>query len=1069
MKGTIINKTTLTAFVFFILITLIGTNAASVDISKEVAYQIVIDDVLDGEVDSKEIYVSEVYLTPGKGAIDLPKGEGWYFFIDDQPDMDWGHPCRYVYIDNFGNVTVESSIIPPLNFEDMELLTIRPVVTTPTAADAPEKFRSMGGAEEFVQKNIEDAAYNASEHCYAVLISGGVNKFNNYYPRYYNNISSYYKYLKTDLQFHEEHIYVLYADGNDTDDDYQLVPKTFPPTYGNSNPDFDGDGVEDVDYACTLENLTKVFDILGTKLGPKDYLFIYVYDHGGIWDNPGEMENATINLWNWVDITDDDFANNVSKVNCAAKMVVMGQCYSGGMVQELVDTNTNITVAASCGDEPNRGYMFLMPWLDAHKTGYDLDSSYHTEQDEAYDYAKTHANQPGGIQPRYDEKPIGFGGTVCLCKCSWTTTEEIEKGLCYLRNHQNTDGSWSNNVGTTSLAALSFMNAGYNETDPTVQKAIDYILSKVQGDGSIYSIYYNRTYETSLATLALVATYNNSYSTTTEDAANWLNDSQWDENCSWGSVNKDNWYYGGFGYGRNVRPDLSNTQFALMALDSVLNVSKDDLLWDKAQVFLARDQMRQANVAIPDINYTVVWNPSYNKYNDGGFVYHPGDSLSTTGTSYGSMTAAGIWSLRLCDASTNDSRVQAALDWHKGHYTWTQNPGMSPDARRFQYYYYLAFSKALMMTVGNQEFDGHDWYADLSANLTALQHPDGHWVNTYTGHGSEGDPNVVTSYSILALEVRQIPTNIQRLSWLTFILHSNADLHIYDPLGRHVGMNYETGEIENEIPGATYSNNGVQEINIPNLELGNYIIELVGTGDGEYTLDVTGGVGDTIVSEDSFTSTITSGEVHEANVNVAMITGLTIHIEGPEPEETHATIKKDFRYADVNFGEEPANLGDFLLDPNDNGEYNVRYVIRKKDYTVASTNPGQLYGVINITGAGITNISINDTFGSQFNVNPGKLGGGVEVIRLNSTSGNAMVLTDTANVSSAEVNNDINRVKLIINLTEPLKPNEHLMVYVKFKTALKHKIPDYSDFINQAKVYVDNGGLLAAQATIEFE
>jgi len=200
-----------------------------------------------------------------------------------------------------------------------------------------------------------------------------------------------------------------------------------------------------------------------------------------------------------------------------------------------------------------------------------------------------------------------------------------------------------------------------------------------------------------------------------------------------------------------------------------------------------------------------------------------------------------------------------------------------------------------------------------------------------------------------------------------------------------------------------------------------------------------------------------------------MITGLTIHIEGPEPEETHATIKKDFRYADVNFSEEPANLGDLLLDPNDNGKYNVSYVLNKKDYNVTSTNPGQLYGVINITGIGVTNISINDTFGSQFDVNPGKLGGGVEVIRLNSTTGNAMVLTDTANVSSAEVNNDINRVKLIINLTEPLRPNEHLMIYVKFQTALKHKIPDYSDFINQAKVYIDNEGLLATQATIEFE
>jgi len=31
------------------------------------------------------------------------------------------------------------------------------------------------------------------------------------------------------------------------------------------------------------------------------------------------------------------------------------------------------------------------------------------------------------------------------------------------------------------------------------------------------------------------------------------------------------------------------------------------------------------------------------------------------------------------------------------------------------------------------------------------------------------------------------------------------DLHVYDPLGRHIGMNYETGEVEIEIPNAEYS------------------------------------------------------------------------------------------------------------------------------------------------------------------------------------------------------------------------------------------------------------------------
>jgi hypothetical protein len=171
-----------------------------------------------------------------------------------------------------------------------------------------------------------------------------------------------------------------------------------------------------------------------------------------------------------------------------------------------------------------------------------------------------------------------------------------------------------------------------------------------------------------------------------------------------------------------------------------------------------------------------------------------------------------------------------------------------------------------MMTVGNQTFDGHDWYADLSTNLTARQHPDGHWVNTYTGHGGEDDPNVVTSYS----------------SWLTFVLHSNADLHVYDPLGRHVGMNYDTGEIEIQIPNATCSADP-QNITIHELIPGNYRIVLFGTDTGEYTLNVTGGVGDGIVSGESFTGAISEGEVHDADVNVAMITWLTIHIEEPDP------------------------------------------------------------------------------------------------------------------------------------------------------------------------------------------
>jgi len=325
----------------------------------------------------------------------------------------------------------------------------------------------------------------------------------------------------------------------------------------------------------------------------------------------------------------------------------------------------------------------------------------------------------------------------------------IEYGLCWLRSRQNPDGSWQHNVGITSLAVLAFLNAGYNESDETVANAIKYITNHVHSDGSIYGDYYRRNYETSLAILALVATHNESYNQTIENAKNWLLASQWDEDCLWGSVNKDHWYYGGFGYGRNIRPDLSNTQFALMALDAA-GVPKDDPVWAKAQVFLARCQNRQADVYIPELNYTVHWNPSYNKYNDGGFVYYPGRSLAEDVKSYGSMTGAGLWCLKLCGVPNDDPRVQAALDWVRNHYTWEGNPGM-PDPTSMQYYYYLTMSKALVMTVGiDGEINGHKWYDELVNKLVELQKPEGYWQNP-NSRAWENIPELVTAYAILSM------------------------------------------------------------------------------------------------------------------------------------------------------------------------------------------------------------------------------------------------------------------------------------------------------------------------------
>ncbi|MEM2130559.1 MAG: prenyltransferase/squalene oxidase repeat-containing protein, partial [Candidatus Bathyarchaeia archaeon] len=293
------------------------------------------------------------------------------------------------------------------------------------------------------------------------------------------------------------------------------------------------------------------------------------------------------------------------------------------------------------------------------------------------------------------------------------SAEPAEKGLAWLRTSQYGDGSWRGSVGVTALCALAFLNAGYDEADVNVGRAIQYIMSKVSTDGSIYVDYSRRTYETSLAVLTLVATHNNTYRTAIENAKTWLVNSQWDESCVWGSVSKDNWYYGGFGYGHNIRPDLSNTQFAMLALDAA-GLPKNDPTWNKTQVFLHRCQR---------VNFPITLNIEGTPYTvqpgnyaghdggyDGGFVYTVDNPYPYGGShALGSMTGAGIWGLLLSGVSKTDPRVTSAINWVIEHYTWDNNVGTYGNRR---YYTYLSLAKALTM-YGEKIIGGHDWYQEL--------------------------------------------------------------------------------------------------------------------------------------------------------------------------------------------------------------------------------------------------------------------------------------------------------------------------------------------------------------------
>jgi len=460
--------------------------------------------------------------------------------------------------------------------------------------------------------------------------------------------------------------------------------------------------------------------------------------------------------------------------------------------------------------------------------------------------------------------------------------EPIQKGLAWLRTQQYGDGSWRSSVGVAALCALTFLNAGFDESDSTVQKAIQYLLSNARSDGSIYSSY--ATYETSLALIALVATHNSAYQAKINSARDWLVNSQWDESCTWGSVNKDSWYYGGFGYGWNVRPDLSNSQFALLALDAS-GLPKDNSAWIKAQVFLHRTQ---------NINFPITLNIEGSEYTvqpyntqggyDGGFIYYPGASLAGDQKSYGSMTGAGIWGLLLSGVPKTDARVVAAMEWVKNHYTWDTNPGIGwwrP------YYYYLSMSKALTM-YGQTMIDGHDWYQELYDKIVGVQIDAGSGKGYWSTSAEDYNPQLTTAYAILSLQTRAVAPPVQRLSYLTFILRSNCLIRILDSEGNLVGYNYMTGLGENQIPTAIYSGpfSEPQYIVIINPEAGTYKLELIGVSEGPYTLTIQGNYGEDVTDTFEYTGEIKPAELHGSEITVTAIVGpIDIYANPPEFEE----------------------------------------------------------------------------------------------------------------------------------------------------------------------------------------
>ncbi|TWT76340.1 Prenyltransferase and squalene oxidase repeat protein [Planctomycetes bacterium CA13] len=335
--------------------------------------------------------------------------------------------------------------------------------------------------------------------------------------------------------------------------------------------------------------------------------------------------------------------------------------------------------------------------------------------------------------------------------------QSVNKGIEFLRTRgQADDGSFSGETGVavTALcvnAILKHRPAAIN--DPVIQKALTYVESKIQSDGGIYetgSLY--RNYETSVSVGALVQANKSGkdqskYESALKRAEVFLKGLQWDEGEG---IETSDTAYGGAGYGNHKRPDLSNTAFFMEALHELGNGPDDEAI-QKALQFVVKTQnlAGQGN----DTKYA-------DKVGDGGFYYTPaaggqsqaGETEAGGLRSYGSMTYAGLKSMIYAGLTPDDVRVQAAMDFIRKNYSVETNPGMGSAGL---YYYYHTFAKALD-AAGVEVLDDANgkprvWRQDLANQLISEQLDDGSWVNKENERWMEGDRQLVTAYTLLAL------------------------------------------------------------------------------------------------------------------------------------------------------------------------------------------------------------------------------------------------------------------------------------------------------------------------------
>ena len=249
------------------------------------------------------------------------------------------------------------------------------------------------------------------------------------------------------------------------------------------------------------------------------------------------------------------------------------------------------------------------------------------------------------------------------------------------------------NKQETALALQALLGAGIPVSEPTVQKALGFLMD---ADWNNFDVYH---YAVIIPTF--VATNDPKYRAKAQFGINRL---VADQISSKGNEFSDERDDGGWGYGATA--DGAHMNMAVYALYAA----------------------KQWGLEIPQTTWTRAerWVRN-NQTETGGWVYNLVEEGSPWGIGvYGSMTATGLWVLRACNVPLDDPQIQKGLEWVRKYWSLTRNPG----ALSWKHYYLATLQRFCDILPQMDNIVGHNWFEETANMLVAEQQPDGRWKDS---------------------------------------------------------------------------------------------------------------------------------------------------------------------------------------------------------------------------------------------------------------------------------------------------------------------------------------------------